>query len=39
MEAIEISSGYRPAIVRPKDRQKSRIINGALLPGVDQRNA
>ena len=34
------SSADRPAVDRPKDRQKSRITNGsALLPGVDQRCA
>jgi hypothetical protein len=40
MEAIEDSSPDRCVIVRPKDRQKSRITNGtALLPGVDGRTA
>ena len=34
------SSLDRPAVDRPKDRQRSRITNGsALLPGVDQRCA
>jgi hypothetical protein len=33
------SSADRTAVVRPKDRQKSRITNGsALLPGVDGRS-
>jgi hypothetical protein len=40
MEAIQISPPDRPAVVRPKDPQRSRITNGsALLPGVDGRNA
>jgi hypothetical protein len=34
------SSLDRPAIDRPKDRQRSRITNGsALLPGIDGRSA
>src|SRR5262245_66487756 len=33
------SSLDRPAVDRPKDRQKSRITNGVLLPGVDGRSA
>jgi hypothetical protein len=37
--AVENSSADRTAIVRRKDRQKSRITNGsALLPGVDGRS-
>ena len=33
------SSADRPAVDRPKDRQRSRITNGsALLPGVDGRS-
>ena len=33
------SSSDRPAVDRPKDRQRSRITNGsALLPGVDGRS-
>ena len=40
METLLESSADRPAVDRPKDRQKSRITNGsALLPGVDQRCA
>jgi hypothetical protein len=39
METVLGSSSDRPAIDRPKDRQKSRITNGsALLPGVDGRS-
>jgi hypothetical protein len=37
--AVENSSADRTAVVRRKDRQKSRITNGsALLPGVDGRS-
>jgi hypothetical protein len=40
MEALEDSSRDGCVIVRPKDRQKSRITNGtALLPGIDGRSA
>jgi hypothetical protein len=36
---LENSSADRAAVVRRKDRQKSRITNGsALLPGVDGRS-
>jgi hypothetical protein len=36
---LENSSADRPAVVRQKDRQNSRITNGsALLPGVDGRS-
>jgi hypothetical protein len=39
MDAPTYSSLNRPAVDRPKDRQKSRITNGsALLPGVDGRS-
>ena len=39
MEAVEVSPRDRPAIARLKDPQKSRITNGALLPGIDGRSA
>jgi hypothetical protein len=39
MEAVSISPPARPANGRPKDPQRSRITNGALLPGVDGRSA
>ena len=39
METVLESSADRPAVDRPKDRQRSRITNGsALLPGVDGRS-
>ena len=39
METVLESSADRPAVVLPKDRQRSRITNGsALLPGVDGRS-
>jgi hypothetical protein len=39
METVFESSSDRPAVDRPKDRQRSRITNGsALLPGVDGRS-
>ena len=39
METVLKSSADRPAVDRPKDRQRSRITNGsALLPGVDGRS-
>ena len=39
METVLESSAGRPAVDRPKDRQRSRITNGsALLPGVDGRS-
>jgi hypothetical protein len=39
METVFESSADRPAVDRPKDRQRSRITNGsALLPGVDGRS-
>src|SRR5260370_4471940 len=38
-KVMDSSSRDRPAVVRRKDRQKSRITNGsALLPGVDGRS-
>lgn len=38
-EAFGNSTGDRPAVVRRKDRQKSRVTNGsALLVGVDGRS-
>jgi hypothetical protein len=40
MEAVENSSADRPGVVRPKDRQRSRVTNGsALLPDVDGRGS
>jgi hypothetical protein len=39
MEVIQTSPPSRPAVARPKDPQKSRITNGALLPGIDGRSA
>ena len=39
METVFESSSDRPAVDRPKDRQRSRITNGsALLQGVDGRS-
>lgn len=33
------SPPVRPTVAGPKDPQKSRITNGALLPGIDGRSA
>jgi hypothetical protein len=38
METTVTSPSDRPSVGRQKDPQKSRITNGALLPGVDGRS-
>ena len=39
MDVIPLSRRDRQTVTRTKDPQKSRITNGALLPGIDGRSA
>src|SRR5262245_26883684 len=38
LDSHPMSTRHRGLVVRPKDKQRARIGNGALLPGVDGRN-